>query len=524
MADLGKLNKTELVGLLKVSQEALGADSREEKRLLHDLQVHQIELELRNRELREARAELEASRDRYADLYDFAPVGYVTLDQRGRVIEANLKAADLLGRSRESLLGHSLAKCLPTDQRKALFAHWRWVFAVGEASSAPKHVEFIIKPTSVKGEPRLLLLESSLVPEKGGGHKGSRQCRSVLFDVTERKRAEQKLVEEEVRYRAVIETASDGFWMLDSRGRLLGVNDAYVRRSGYSREELLGMGIADLDANESLAEARAHVDKVIRLGSDRFETRHRTKEGSVWPVEVSTAYSGIGGGLFFAFLRDISERKRLERQILQVSTVEQERIGREIHDGVGQQLTGLTLLASSIERRLAAAGYAGEAAAVAELGAHLQTTLDDVRILARGLSPVEIDPQGLPDALFRLVEDVRRVSGIDCRYQGARDVQIANNVHALHLYRLAQEAVHNAIKHGAPATVVVGLEQDADELVLTVRDDGKGIVAAPDRDAGLGMHIMQYRAGIMHGKCTFAPAAGGGTLVRCTVPLGRPRG
>jgi PAS domain S-box-containing protein len=524
MADLRKLTKSKLIGLLKASQDVLAADSRKEKRLLHDLQARQIELELRNRELRETQAELEALRDRYADLYDIAPVGYLTLDRRGWLIDVNLKAAELLGCPRERLLGHPLVVRLPEDQRSALFAHLHRLLAAGEATTAQRRVELIIEPTSDKGEPRTLLLESSLAPASGDGKEDSRQCRCVLLDITERKQAEQKLLEQEARYRAVIETASDGFWMLDTGGRLLGVNDAYMRRSGYSREELLGMRIADLDANESSAEARAHIEKVIRAGSDLFETRHRTKDGEVWPLEVSTTYSGIGGGLFFAFLRDISGRKRLERQILEVSTAEQERIGREIHDGIGQQLTGLTLLASSIERRLAAAGHAGEAAAVAELGTHLQGALDDVRLLARGLSPVEIDPEGLADALSHLAEQVRGVSGIDCRYEGACDVQVADNVHSLHLYRLAQEAVQNAIKHGAPATVLVGLEQDAEGLVLTVRDDGNGIAAASEQGAGLGLHIMQYRAGIMGGECTFWPAEGGGTLVRCKVPLGRPRG
>jgi signal transduction histidine kinase len=126
--------------------------------------------------------------------------------------------------------------------------------------------------------------------------------------------------------------------------------------------------------------------------------------------------------------------------------------------------------------------------------------------------------------LSHLADQVRAVSGIDCRYEGASDVQLAENVQVLHLYRLAQEAVHNAIKHGAPATVRVGLQQDADELVLTVRDDGKGIASAPEQATGLGLHIMQYRAGIMGGRCTVGPADGGGTLVCCKVPLRRPPG
>jgi PAS domain S-box-containing protein len=524
VADLRSLGKSELIGLLKASQEALGADSQEEERLWHDLQVHQIELELKNRELREVQAELEDLRDCYVDLYDFAPVGYLTLDRRGRMLEVNLKAAELLGRHRQGLPGHPLAERLANGQSKALLTHLRQVLAAGEAAGAPQRVELIMEPTGDQGERRTLLLESSLPPGNGAGKGRSGQCRSILLDITERKQAEMALRASEARYRTVIEMATDGFWMLDTDGRLRGVNDAYVRRSGYRREELLGMSIPDLDVTESGVEARAHIEKVMHTGSDLFETHHRTKDGVIWPAEVSTSYSGVGGGVFYAFIRDISERKRLEREILEVSTAEQERIGREIHDGIGQQLTGLGMLASGIEHRLAAAGHSGEAAGVAELQAHLQAALDEARSLARGLSPVEIDPQGLAHALSRLAEQVQAVSGVTCRYEGAWDVQVSDNVQALHLYRLAQEAVHNAVKHGAPATVVVGLKQDGDELVLTVRDDGKGIADAPERATGLGLHIMQYRAGILGGRCTFGSAAGGGTLVRCKVPLGRPHG
>jgi len=433
VADLRKLGKSELIGLLNASQEALGADSQEEKRLLHDLQVHQIELELKNRELREVQAQLESSRDRYADLYDFAPVGYLTLDRRGRILEANLEAAELLGRPRQGLHGHPLVSNLANGQSRALLAHLRQVLAAGGAADAPQRVELIMEPTVDEGERRTLLLESSLPPGNGAGKGRSGQCHSILLDITEGKQAEEALRASEMRYRTVIEMSTDGFWMLDTDGRLRGVNDAYMRRSGYRREELLGMSIPDLDVTESEAEARVHIDKVIRAGSDLFETQHRTKDGVVWPAEVSASYSGVGGGVFFAFIRDISERKRLEREILEVSTAEQERIGREIHDGIGQQLTGLALLASGIEHRLRAGGHSGEAASVSELQAHLQAALDEARSLARGLSPVEIDPQGLAHALSCLAEQVQAVSGVTCRYEGAWDVQVSDNVQALHL-------------------------------------------------------------------------------------------
>lgn len=137
----------------------------------------------------------------------------------------------------------------------------------------------------------------------------------IARDITRRKHAEVVLAEREAQYRAVIETAEDGFWMIDERGQVLAVNDTYARRSGYAREELLGMSIRDLEARESAQEIFSHIAKVKRDGSDRFETLHRTKAGEIWPVEINAAYWASAGGRFFVFARDLTERKRDEARL-----------------------------------------------------------------------------------------------------------------------------------------------------------------------------------------------------------------
>lgn len=140
----------------------------------------------------------------------------------------------------------------------------------------------------------------------------------ALREVAERralKAAEQALAIREAQYQAAVETATDGFCMLDDQGRILTVNDAFARRSGYSREELLAMSIADLEAQESPADVRAHLEKIRHDGSDLFETRHRTKDGDIWPAEVSGSYWATAGGRFLGFLRDITERKRAESEL-----------------------------------------------------------------------------------------------------------------------------------------------------------------------------------------------------------------
>ncbi|NJN97257.1 MAG: PAS domain S-box protein [Anaerolineales bacterium] len=147
---------------------------------------------------------------------------------------------------------------------------------------------------------------------EAGPEAGSWHILGAVQDITARKQAEAALSEREAQYRAVIETSADGFWVVDMAGRLLEVNDAYIRRSGYSRAELLTMQIGDLDAQETPAGIAAHIERVVRHGNDLFQSRHRTKNGVIWPVEINTSYWPIVGGRLFVFIRDIGQRSRSE--------------------------------------------------------------------------------------------------------------------------------------------------------------------------------------------------------------------
>jgi signal transduction histidine kinase len=242
-----------------------------------------------------------------------------------------------------------------------------------------------------------------------------------------------------------------------------------------------------------------------------FELSTSRKEGDATPHR------------FLMLSRNISNRKVLEREIIEVSTTEQQRIGHDIHDGIGQQLTGLAMLASSLVRRLAASGLVNEAAAARELQGYAQEALEDARALSRGLAPVEIGAEGLAEALSGLIDEVSATTGIACRYDGPRLVCLEHGSMAGHLFRIAQEAMQNAVKHAEPKHIDVGLKRKSGEWVLTVRDDGKGIDQPSDRRGHMGLHIMGYRAGIIGGSFHVGPAEGGGTLVRCEVPIPESR-
>jgi PAS domain S-box-containing protein len=143
----------------------------------------------------------------------------------------------------------------------------------------------------------------------------------AILDITERKRAEKALKESEERHRTILQTAMDGFWMADMQGRLLDVNETYCRMSGYSAQELLNMNISDLEIIETPEETSFHIRKIMMQGEDRFESRHRRKDGSIFDVEVSVQHRSGKGGRNVAFLRDITERKQAEEALHQANAI-----------------------------------------------------------------------------------------------------------------------------------------------------------------------------------------------------------
>ena len=273
-------------------------------RLVHELQVHQVELELQNHALLEIRTRLEQSMEKYTDLYDFAPVGYFSLATDGTIQDLNLAGAALLGMERGHLMNRRFALFISADTRPAFNAF----LDVALAGVVRANCEIILEPEATP--PRHLHLEGI-----GAMHGSARYCRLSALDITERKQAESDLQRREEQYRAVIETTPDGFWITDRQGRLLEANDAYVRLSGYRRDELLNMTIADLEASETFAETATRIQKVAREGSDLFQTQHRAKSGQVWAAEINAAYWPIDGGRMFIFIRDINHRQRSEALI-----------------------------------------------------------------------------------------------------------------------------------------------------------------------------------------------------------------
>ncbi len=287
--------------------------------LLHDLQVHQIELEIQNEELRQAQIALEDSRDRYFNLYQFAPVGYLTLTSDGLIAEMNLTGAKLLGTVPGRLLNRRFASLVVYEDRNRWARHFMNVTSGNEQGS----VELALtRDDGTIFHAQLDCIGSIGEPSAAGGASAQGTAASaapgvriVLSDISGRKQAEAALFDSHETLCSILATTKDGYLHLDAQGGLIDVNAVYSQQSGFTRGELLGMQIEDLESPESAAATLRHIRFVVTTGSGQFESTQRRKDGSTWYAEVSVTYRDVEGGEFFVFLRDITERKRAEEAL-----------------------------------------------------------------------------------------------------------------------------------------------------------------------------------------------------------------
>jgi len=213
-------------------------------------------------------------------------------------------------------------------------------------------------------------------------------------------------------------------------------------------------------------------------------------------------------------IRDITERKRLEKVILQISEREQYRIGQDLHDDLSQQLTGISILAHVLEKKLAEKGVneSKDAGKISEL---LAKSIVHTKTLARILHPVEIQVGGIIAALQDLADNIETIYNISCAFTYSNNININNISIATHLYRISQEAINNAIKHGRASRILISLENKSGKNILKIDDNGVGFPEPKIIKMGMGLHTMEYRTKIIGGTLNIKTAENKGTTIEC---------
>jgi PAS domain S-box-containing protein len=360
------------------------------RRLFHELEVHQIELELQNEELQRAHAEAETLLMKYTALYDFAPTGYFTLDQEGTLRGLNLAGASLLGTERSKLLDRRFDLLIAAEKRPAFTAFLSHAFESGTKEVC----ETLLQPEG--NPPRWVWIEAR---EAVSGS----ECHLTVIDITGRKTAE-------------------------------------------------------------------------------------------------------------------TDRARLERQVQAASEREQQCIGESLQEDLCQRLAGIEASTAALTKALKSKGWP-QSRLADEIAAEAHESLEHARRFADMLQPVSLLEQGLVAAIGHLAVHVQESSGIPCNFKG-EDLPHVASADATHLYRIAQEALNNAVQHSGASQIDVGLSRSGRGFTLTIADDGSGMVEPPGEGPGLGLQIMRYRSDLLGAALTIQSKPGRGTVVTCCYHVG----
>ena len=341
--------------------------------------------------------------------------------------------------------------------------------------------------------------------------------------LAERDAAALERLRAEHRYAQIFEASPQALWVHDAAsGRFLLVNEAALRQYGCTRAEFLALGVQDLRAPGAigvLPESGQDGDGADPAAMP-FETHHRRCDQRVIDVEVSTrAIDFDGRPAVLVFANDVTERRALGSALVEAIAGEQRRIGQEVHDGLGQELTGLALSAQALVTRATRDGLP-IVAELAQIAALATSCIRDARRIVQGLAPISDADGSLEEALAALARRTS-VGGVAVTFRSRLQIPLPLNLESRsHLYRIAQEALQNALKHAAASAVAIDLYADRDAVRLAIDDDGRGIPGG--RALGLGMRTMRFRASAIGGRLAVGSRPGGGTSVVCELRPPQP--
>lgn len=516
--------------------------SEDSERMLHELQTHQFQLELQIQKVRQTQLELDATRLRYFELYDLAPLGYCTLNADGLILEANLTSANMFGVNRNELIMKPLTSFIFKQDQDSFYIFRKQLAGAKEPNACELRM---VKNDGTHFWVNLLV---SCIKDS----QGTLSFRVVLCNITDRVNSENKTQElldknskSYEQYIKMLATTGDGFLLISENGRIKDSNEKYTKLSGFSREELLTMSIRDLEAKETPQQTHDHIAKTIKQSHDLFETQHRAKNGLLIDLEVSVSYQKSTRE-FLSFFRDISERKRIlqqetearieaeaslqralkaERNLLKVCEETHQRIGQELHDDVGQQITAIAFFCEVLSKDLIKE-HSLFVKDVQKITMRLNQAVARVRQLSHGLCPITNNSNDLIGLLKSLADETAGIHGIVCNFH-CDEEHCVNDYFSygdipvdelnIQLFRIAQEAVNNAVKHSQASQIDLFLKHSAKGDVLEISDNGIGM-STENANTGLGMYSMVSRAKILNVDIAFKTNEMGGLKVLVSAP------
>jgi len=464
-------------------------------------------------ERKRTEAALKESETTFKTIFAKASEGMLVLDWEKRaLLMCNPACSKLLGYKLKDFSKLDIAQLLhPEDFR--LFSDQLAKFIKG-GRWQPRDVRFVRKDKSV------IFADISPAAITLAGKK------AVLIsfkDITKRKQMEEALRASEEQFRTLFESAPIGVALLAPDGAYIQVNRAYCSMLNYTADTLQKLKLYDVVHPDDVTIGRQLVAELATANSvhSEREIRCRTSDGRTLNVLLAaSAIRNADGHLHYivSTAMDITEAKRLQTEILEISEQERSRIGHDLHDGLGQYLSGIALKAKCLHETLSDV-LPSEAQAAAELVRLIKTANAIARAVAKGLDPGDIEADNLVPALRRLATDCEQILPVQCKCMLPTEPLHLDNGKAKHLYMIVQEAITNAVKHGKARNVNLELAAQNGSLRLVIRDDGIGFDPGCNPDAGLGLRIMKYRARSIGGSINMRSQPGKGTEIECVLPL-----
>jgi two-component system sensor histidine kinase UhpB len=514
--------------LARVFEEFQGA--------LEELQVAQEELRLQNEELAIARQAAETERQRYQELFNCAPDGYLVTSMTGAIEEANYTAATLLAVDQRWLVGKPLSVFVAKEEQRAYHAQLNRLLRLGRVQ------DWEVRLQPRKGPPFPVAVTAATVYDSQGE---SVSVRWVIRDITERKRAQQALQESEQRFRVIFDQAAVGIAQVSPEGSLLLVNQRLCDLLGYTQKELLARRWQQIIHPDDRQRGGVYFRRLLADEVQAYTSEKRYIRGDgtyMWGhVTASLVREPSGAPKYIvSVVQDITERKVAEEKTRQAEQTlrsfqeqlrdlathlqdrqEEERrwIAREIHDELAQTLTALKIDVSWLMRRLGKTPMALQERLKA-LGALIDTLVNSVHRIGTALRPDILDDLGLTAAIEWALQEMHKRTGMTYELSLPPEDIPLDQARATAMFRIFQEALTNILRHAEASKVVVHVMQHADALLLEVADDGKGITPEQMTDrTSLGLLGMRERAHLWGGAVTIQGEAGHGTRVTVRIPM-----
>lgn len=451
---------------------------------------------------------LRDSDEKFRLLYESEPFVYDSLDEDGVILEVSQGWLNLLGYSRDEVIGHWVGDFHTPEYREDFRKHWQRTKDKGVIDNV--FVKLLRKDGTIVDAVIYARLRYD-----DNGNVVRTHC--ITHDISEQRRADEALKRSEHEKALILEVMSDAIIFRDTGMNVLWANMNAAAAFTMTPEQMIGT-CCFRDAHGQTAPCEGCViAKTLRTGKpETGERSNGTKTYIVRGYPVRNSDGDMVGAVHVA--QDITDHKRLEREILERGTQERQKIGRDLHDGLGQLLTGVAFIARALQERLEAQSLpeASDAARLEETAGKALALAHD---LAKGLNPVGLNTRSFLSSIEELASSTEALFGVSCIFRHDTILCTLDKDVPMHLYYIIQEAINNAIKHGRSKSICISINCRDGRLVLMICDDGAGLPRAFEQSRGMGLQSMKHRASVLGGYITLRKnEQGRGACLVCSLP------